>query len=274
MSSITLFQREHTVHAAGGGTPPMSAPLITFEHADLGYGRKVVLRDVSFTVERADFLGIVGPNGAGKTTILKTLLGILPPVSGTVRLASPKPRFGYVPQRDSVDESYPLSVADMVMMARYPLMGPFARPTKRDREAVMRALEEVGIADLARLHYGSLSGGQKQRTLIARALAAEPDIMVLDEPTNGMDMAGDAAIVDLIEQLHRERNLTVIFVTHLLATVINSAHQTLFIKDGAYEVGPVSQVLTGENLSRVYGLPVMVEEIEGYKVVVRGEKAK
>lgn len=248
----------------------MNEPLIVFEHADLGYGKSVVLKDVHFKVERSDFLGIVGPNGVGKTTILKTLLGILKPISGQVRLATPRPRFGYVPQRESVDEAYPLTVADLVMMSRYPRLGPFARPGEKDREIVAAALEDVGITDLARRSYGSLSGGQKQRALIARALAAEPDVMVLDEPTNGMDLASDAAIVDLIESLHQKRKLTVILVTHLLGTVINSARHTLFLQDGAYEVGPVDSVLTGENLSSVYGIPVAVHEVNGQRVIVRG----
>ncbi len=248
----------------------MREPLITFERADLGYGHKVVLRDVSFQVDRTDFLGIVGPNGVGKTTILKTFLGILKPVAGKVTLANPKPRFGYVPQRESIDEAYPLTVFDLALMARYPRLGPLARPSAQDREIVRKALADVNMSDLANRRYGSLSGGQKQRALIARALASEPDVMVLDEPTNGMDLASDAAIVELIQELHQSRNLTVVLVTHLLDTVINTARHTLFLQDGSYEVGPVDEILTGENLSKVYGIPVEVLEKNGQRVLVKG----
>ncbi len=160
-------------------------PLISFEGATLGYGKHVVLRDLSFEIREGDYLGLVGPNGAGKTTVLRALLRIHPPLTGTVRVA-PSVRFGYVPQRDQLNLSYPLSVADVVRMGRPPRSTRAAR--REDREAADRALEQVGLSALAGRRLTNLSGGEKQRMLLARALVSDPTVLVLDEPTNGMDL--------------------------------------------------------------------------------------
>src|SRR5437870_12918214 len=143
--------------------------LIVFENADLGYGRQRVLQGVNFDVIPGDFLGIVGPNGAGKTTMLKAILGLLKPISGRVTVTSEGLRIGYVPQRESVDTLFPLTVMDIVLMGRYTRLGPFGRPGTADKEFAMRALDHVGITKLAGRPYPNLSGGQKQRALIARA---------------------------------------------------------------------------------------------------------
>src|SRR5205085_3505509 len=153
----------------------MTAPLVKFEHATLGYGRRVVLSDLSFDIPPGDFLGLVGPNGAGKTTILRAILGSLKPMSGSVTIALGL-RFGYVPQRDSVDYNFPLKVIDVVLMGRYDRIGLGRRPTRQDREVACEALEHVGILDLADRQLNALSGGQKQRTLIARALVGQPTV--------------------------------------------------------------------------------------------------
>src|SRR5919197_6786844 len=134
--------------------------LVQFDHATLGYGRRVVLSDLSFEIPEGDFLGLVGPNGAGKTTILRAILGTLKPMSGTVDVA-PGLRFGYVPQRDQVDYGFPLKVVDVVMMGRYDRIGLGRRPTGNDRKLACAALEHVGILDLAERPLNALSGGQK-----------------------------------------------------------------------------------------------------------------
>jgi manganese/iron transport system ATP-binding protein len=149
----------------------MMQALIRFEHAALGYGRRVVLDDVSLTVYTGDFLGIVGPNGAGKTTLLKALLGTLPPVRGVVSRPARAGLFGYVPQREGVDETFPLTVREMIMMGRFARIGLLHRPRADDAARVVASAEHVGIAPLLDRRYRTLSGGQKQRTLIARALA-------------------------------------------------------------------------------------------------------
>ncbi len=242
--------------------------LIELQNVSLGYGKAVVLRDVSLDVLEGDFLGIVGPNGSGKTTLLKAILGLLKPMSGTLRTSPDASRVGYVPQRDSVDTIFPLTVMDIVLMGRYPGLGPFALPGRSDRAAAERALEHVGILDLSRRAYSSLSGGQKQRALIARALVGEPSLLILDEPTNGMDLQSERAIMDLVATLHNEDRITVMMVTHLLNTVINYAHRVAIVGDSAVRVGSVETMVTGEALSSLYGVDVEVLVVDNRRVVL------
>ncbi len=246
-----------------------SHPILEFDHADLGYGRREVLADVNMVLEAGDFLGIVGPNGAGKTTLLRAMIGILKPKAGQVRRAADV-RFGYVPQRQFIDEVFPLNVMEVALMGRYPLLGPFARPSKRDRDFVIQCLDHVGIADLARRPYRELSGGQKQRTLIARALAAEPQVLILDEPTNDMDIASEHAIMELIKALHDQDKLTIVMVSHLLNVVVNYAHKLALIDGGLRMVGPTADVLTSENLTGIYEAPVRIAQCGDRKVVLTG----
>src|SRR3972149_9739447 len=166
--------------------------LVQFENVTLGYRRNVIAKEISFSIEEGEFVGIVGPNGSGKTTIVRAILGILKPQRGDIRVrgrSSERLRIGYVPQRDSIDPIMPFTVSDVVIMGRYGRLGMIRRPTSKDRAAAIEALKHVDLLDQAASSYRDLSGGQKQRTLIARALAAEPDMLILDEPTNGMDLA-------------------------------------------------------------------------------------
>ncbi len=237
--------------------------MIQFRDATLGYGRRVILRDVTLDVGEGDFLGIVGPNGAGKSTLIKTLLRLIHPLAGSVTLAPGKERlrFGYVPQRDTVDTIFPLRVREIVGMGRYGRVGLIRRLGRGDWEIVDRALERVGIADLARRGYGELSGGQRQRALIARALAGEPDLLVLDEPTNGMDLSSEHSLLELIRDLHVNSGLTVIMVTHLLSNVANYADRIAIIAGERLQVGPRDEMLTETRLQEVYGMPVLIDRV-------------
>lgn len=249
--------------------------LIEFRNAELGYGRReVILSGVELTIARGDFLGIVGPNGSGKTTMLRTLLGLLHPVSGEVRSDKGAPlRYGYVPQRETVDTLFPIPVEEIVTMGRYGRIGPVRRPGRRDREIARECLDHVGIGSLARASYRDLSGGQKQRALIARALATEPDVLVLDEPTNGMDVASEHALLELIQFLHLEDRLTVILVSHLLANVANCSERIAIIAGGRVEVGTRDEMMTSERLSRLYSMPIHVRQVEGRYVILTGVAA-
>lgn len=247
--------------------------MILFDHVTLGYGRKVILRDVSFTMQSGDYLGLVGPNGAGKTTVLRAILGTLKPLAGTVttRNADGRPiRWGYVPQRDAIDSVIPYTARDVVMMGRYREMGLLRLPGHADHLAVMHGLHQVGVEDLAGRVFRDLSGGQKQRVLIARALASHPDVLVLDEPTNGMDLASRGAMLDLVDTLHARDHLTVIMVSHLLDDVANHARLIALVESGFFQVGPVGEVLTGENLSALYHIPVQVNQMGARTVVTVG----
>ena len=241
--------------------------LVRFDRASLGYGRRVVLSGLSFDIPEGDFLGLVGPNGAGKTTILRAILGSLAPLSGTVTVA-PGLRFGYVPQRDSVDYGFPLKVLDVVLMGRYDRIGLGRRPSTADRALALEALDHVGIADLHDQQLSALSGGQKQRTLIARALVGKPTLLVLDEPTNGMDLVSTTQILSLVRQLHERDRLTVLMVSHALNEVANYVDRIALTMQGAFRVGAVREIMTEETLSRMYGIPVEVDEVHGHRIVV------
>jgi ABC-type Mn2+/Zn2+ transport system ATPase subunit len=248
----------------------MTAPVIQFEGVALGYGRRVVLDAINLTVQAGDFLGIVGPNGAGKTTLLKALLGTLAPLHGRLTHAAGAGLFGYVPQRELVDETFPLTVREMIMMGRFARVGLLRRPQAADEACVVAAADHVGIAPLLGRRYRTLSGGQKQRTLIARALAAEPSVLVLDEPTNGMDLPAEKAIMDLARHLHDHDGLTVIMVSHLLNVVASYVQRLAIVGDGRLDVGPIDTMLTAERLSALYSTPVLVERVDGRIVVLPG----
>lgn len=242
--------------------------IVQFRDVELAYGRDWSLSGINLMVPEGDFLAIVGQNGSGKTTLLKAILGIVKPRRGAIRRADN--RFGYVPQRQYVDEIYPLSCFDIALMGRYSLMGPLARPSRQDRDVTIQALDHVGMRDAADRPYSNLSGGQKQRVLIARALAAEPQVLVLDEPTNDMDIASEKATMDLIRHFHNEHGLTVVMVSHLLNVVAGYAKSIALINDGRIVTGPSQEILTGENLSSTYGIAVDTAEVGGRWLILPG----
>jgi ABC-type Mn2+/Zn2+ transport system ATPase subunit len=246
-----------------------STELLRFENASIGYGRRTILRDLNFSIRGGDYLAIVGSNGSGKTTLLRAMLGLLKPLSGSISAVAGRTlHLGYVPQLQSVDEYFPLTVSEVVLMGRYGRLGALRRPAKADRERAHAALNEVGIAHLSTRLYRELSGGQKQRALIARALASDPDLLVLDEHTNDLDIASEKAIMALIDGLHAGRGLAVIMVSHSLNTVANHCRNIGIISEGACRFAPVEDVLQPDYLQRLYGVPLRVLEMEGMRVVV------
>ena len=250
-----------------------SAPvrtLIEFCGVDLGYRRRVMLSKLDFEILDGELFGIVGANGAGKTTILRAMLGILAPLGGRIVYegGASRMRFGYVPQRAFVDELFPLTAREIVLMGRYGLLPPGRRPSERDREAAERQLELVGIGHLAGKRFRDMSGGQKQRTLFARALAAEARVLLMDEPTDGMDLEGQQSILDLIATLRRETRVTVVYVTHRLNELASSADRLLLLHDGRVRVGPVAELMTSSVLGELYGVSVEVAHVNGKRVIL------
>jgi len=241
--------------------------------ATLGYGRRVVLSGVELDIPRGDFLGLVGPNGSGKTTLLRAMLGLIKPLAGTVDRPVPDLRFGYVPQRKTLDDVWPLRTRDVVIMGLYHRMGLFRRPHAREREAALEALEAVGMGPFADLAFDDLSGGQKQRTLIARALVTAPDVLLLDEPTAGMDLPGAEAVLGLLRRLHR-KGLTLVLVSHLLNEVVSTAVRVGLVGSNGLHVGPTREVVTDAHLSRLYGVPVRVVSVDGRLLVLPGGAAE
>lgn len=243
----------------------MEKEILKFTNVTIGYGKKKIIEDINVTITENDFIGIVGPNGAGKTTFLRTLLGNLKPLAGTIQKNSH--RFGYVPQRDTVQPLLPYTVYDVVMMGRYSLMGVFGKATKMDRDIVDASLEHVGIKHLQNYNYNSLSGGQRQRTLIARALAVEPNILILDEPTNGMDTPSHYSLLDLISRLHDEDKLTILLVSHLLSDVANGVKKIILMDKNFFQFGKVDDVFSEENLKKTYSSEFHVNQINGEYVI-------
>ncbi|ODS31569.1 MAG: bacterial ABC transporter cassette [Candidatus Scalindua rubra] len=246
--------------------------MIQFNNVQLGYGKKPVLTSLNFRIRKGDFFGIVGPNGAGKTTLLKAILGLLKPIKGKITFPENgkgyKKSIGYVPQHASVDEIYPITVREMVLMGKYEKIGIFKRPKEKDYEIAKEMLKNVGIENLADKNYRELSDGQKQRTLIARAMVGEPNILLLDEPIEGMDIQGEMAIMEVIKTLHAEYSLTVILVSHELNIVANYVKTLAIIDKGTLKIGPVNSILTENTLANVYGIGVKIANISGQKVII------
>jgi ABC-type Mn2+/Zn2+ transport system ATPase subunit len=236
-----------------------------------------VLREVDLDVPEGASLGIIGPNGCGKTTLLKAILGLLRPRAGTLEYArTPPPRMGYIQQRQFIDDLFPLTVEEIVLMGRLRGARPFRRYRAEDRLAAVEALQTTGVSHLADRLYRNLSGGQKQRCLLARALASEPELLALDEPTNDMDIAGEESTLRLVSRIGEERRLTVVMISHRLDAVVNFVDHLALVRDGSLEVGPLEEILTSKRLGEFFGLAVSVARIEERYVIVpeRGEGAR
>jgi ABC-type Mn2+/Zn2+ transport system ATPase subunit len=249
------------------GRTGAGAGIIRFDNATLGYGRRVVLHGLAFSIEAGDFFGVVGPNGSGKTTLLRAILGASKPLAGRVDVRRGT-RLGYVAQRQTLDPLVPVTVEQVVEMGRFGRLGISRRLHAKDQAAIEECLETAGIRHLHNELFGSLSGGQKQRALIARALASDPDVMLLDEPTNDLDVSGENTIMDLIHEIHHRRRITVIMVSHLLHVVLNHVERLMLIRDGAVDIHSIPDIVDSDLLTKLYERNVSVEIVDGRKVIV------
>jgi len=206
-------------------------PLLRLVEADFGYDRQPIIRRASLDVNAGEFVVLVGSNGSGKTTLLRGLLGLLPPLAGRVERGAAL-RYGYVPQRETLDALYPLSGNDVVLLGASRDLA-FWRPAgAAERAGCRAALAAVRATDFAERRYGQLSGGQRQRILIARALATRPSLLLLDEPTAGVDPETEAAIIGVLASLRAEHRLAIWMVTHQLHAVHGRVDRTLALEDG------------------------------------------
>ena len=225
----------------------MADTLISFRDVALGYDGVAVLEGLVLDVHRGDFLALIGPNGCGKSTILKGMTGILEPLRGSIRRgADNRPiRFGYVPQGETIEMVFPLTAFQVALMGTYGRIGPGRSVGHADRERVRASLANVGLGDLERKPFPSLSGGQRQRVLIARALAAEPDLLLLDEPLSGSDVGAAQTIMDLIIRLHRDCGLTTVMVSHHLRALREreAVKEVVWVHEGKLLRGPASSML-------------------------------
>ena len=250
----------------------MKTIVINIENVIVSYREDVALRGVSLKVEAGEFVGIIGPNGAGKTTLLTVLNGLGKLVSGQVWVLgyyltpgnghSLRKKVGYVPQVDSVDPRMPISVREVVMIGRYGTLGLFRRPGRHDWEVVDGVLALVGMNHLAQRPIGHLSGGERQRVAIARCLAQEPELFLLDEPTASLDWKAQTEILELVKRIHDERHLTTLFVTHDLDALPHTCDRVVLMKEGLIiGDGTPDKLISTESLSRLYNIsPPVVEE--------------
>jgi zinc transport system ATP-binding protein len=228
--------------------------VLAFHDLDFGYDGRPVLNGVNLAIPAGDFVSVVGPNGSGKTTLLKLALGLLRPTAGAVTVFGERPerarkRIGYVPQHAQLDPLFPVSALDVVLMGRLglgPSLGPWRR---RDQDAARAALAEVGLSEHADRHFAALSGGQKQRTLIARSLAGEPELLLLDEPTAGLDALIEEGFFRLLEELNRR--LTIVMVSHDLGFVAGVVKSVICV--GHKVVVHPTSAITGQVIADLYG---------------------
>jgi zinc transport system ATP-binding protein len=234
---------------------PVELEKVTFRHGDV-----TILEDVDLAVEAGDFLGIIGPNGSGKTTLLRIVLGLLEPTAGGVRLFGRPPatfrqweRLGYVPQRVVFDPGVPATVEEVVTTGLVATLGPFRRVGAAGRARVREVLEQVAMADHATARIGALSIGQQQRVLIARALAPSPELLVLDEPTGGVDPEAQTSFYALLQHLNRERDVTLILVSHDIGVVSKEVTKLACLNRRLVFHGRPADFLSEAALATLYG---------------------
>jgi manganese/iron transport system ATP-binding protein len=220
------------------------------------YDGRLALEDISFRIESGERVAVVGPNGAGKSTLFKVIAGVINPTSGELRIYGEGPGshicIAYVPQRSQVDWNFPVTVADVVMMGRIGRLGLFRWPKKRDWEFARSSLAEVGLDDLAGRQINELSGGQQQRMFIARALAQEAELLLMDEPLSGLDIKSQESIYAILDTL-RSRNVTIMVATHDLDQAAERFDQVMLLNRRMLGMGRPDEVFTTERLLEAYG---------------------
>jgi manganese/zinc/iron transport system ATP- binding protein len=256
---------EHSPHS------PLSIHDVT-----VAYERRPVLWDVDYDAPRGELVAIVGPNGAGKSTLIKAVLGLVPLASGRIAVfgkpyREQRSRVGYVPQRESVDWEFPVSALDVVAMGRYGRIGWFRPVSRAHKQAAMQCLKQVGMEELAHRQISQLSGGQQQRVFLARALAQEAELYLMDEPLAGVDAATERAIIDLLRDL-RAQGHTCIVVHHDLQTVRDYFDHVVLLNRRIVAAGPVAKIFNEENLRRTYGGRLTLLEEAG-EALARGPGA-
>lgn len=252
------------------GEPQTRSPALRLNRVSVAYGPAPALENIDGTVAPGEAVALIGPNGAGKSTLITAILGLVPLTSGQITVLGATPAqarrdVAYVPQADTLDPDFPISVAQVVLMGRYRRIGWLRRPRPADRQAAHRALERVGLAERARHRFGTLSGGQRQRVLLARAIAAEPRLLLLDEPFNGVDAVSEQALLDAIAALKAE-GAAVIVATHDLALAHLACDEVCLLNRRQFGFGPTAATLTPDRLRAAYGGHAL--ELRGDRVIV------
>jgi len=246
-------------------TNAAAEPLVTLDDVSAGYQDVLVLHDVNLTVRQTDFTGVVGPSGAGKTTLLRLLLGMLDPVAGA-RITRPDLRVAYVPQLETVDWNFPVTVMECVLMARTEhRVWPW--PSRAERRDALSVLDRLGIKDLAERHIRELSGGQQQRMFLARALLREPHLLLLDEPTSGVDVNTRHDVLHLLGDLHQD-GMGIVLTTHDLNGMAAHLPHLVCVNGHVVAEGSPREVIVPSVLEETFGARLEVLEHLGMPVVV------
>ncbi|MEY4997823.1 MAG: hypothetical protein RLY59_1227 [Actinomycetota bacterium] len=248
--------------------PIVTNDALTITGGAFSYGTTPALTDVTITVKPGEAMALIGPNGSGKSTLLKGVLGLIPLVEGTMGLGKTE-GIGYLPQTEHIDPEFPVILKQVVMMGRYRKLGLFRFPSSSDRAAVRKAIASVGLTNVANKRFGSLSGGQQQRGFLARALASEPGLLLLDEPFNGLDQPNRDALMQTLRQL-KAAGVAIIVTTHDLDLAREVCDTVLFVNGRQVAFGPKEEVLTLANLQEVFA--DFQVEIDEHTVVVPGHE--
>lgn len=253
--------------------PAPAPPVLEARDLTVTYQDVIALEDVTFTARRGDYVAIIGPNGAGKSTLVKAILGLLHPQSGTMTVyGNGQLPLGYVPQHEAVNLQFPVTVRDVVAMGRLRQIGWFRQPGKRDWAAVDEALDRVGLCNLRQRQIGELSGGQRRRVFIARALAQQADILLLDEPMSGVDVTGQAQLMDVLDTLNAQ-GLTVLMTTHDLDLAFKRFGAIMALRRRLIAFGAPDEVYQPRVLEQVYDrtLTTWADDHEGHVKVLIDE---
>ncbi|MGE3310059.1 MAG: metal ABC transporter ATP-binding protein [Limisphaerales bacterium] len=232
-------------------------PVLAVEQARLGYGRNVVLRDVTVQIRQGEFWCLLGPNGEGKSTFIKALLGAIRPLRGKISLRpdfANRRRLGFVPQECDLNPILPTTVSEFIAGGFVGLSLDASVRANR----LKRILDMLGLPRMRDRSFWTLSGGQRQRCLIARALVRDPLLLIVDEPTAGLDLAAAAGLLEIITDLSRSRGITIVFVTHDLQIAAQRASHVAMFKNGSVTAGPLDEAFTDGNLTRTFSVPVEV----------------
>ncbi len=237
-----------------------SQKIIELDRVCFSFTNAEVIKDVSLKVHKGDYIGIIGPNGGGKTTLLKLMLGLLKPQDGTIKLFDQDiknfkdwSKIGYVPQKTHIEMNFPVTVEEAVAMGRYGKRGLFRFPTKEDKEKTIQALKQVDMLEFRKRQISDLSGGQQQRVFIARALACEPEVIFLDEPTVGVDIKTQKQFYTLLRKLNKELSLTLVLVSHELDVVAHEATELGYINRTLEYYGDPNEFLKGAYFHELIG---------------------
>ncbi len=253
-------------------------PAVTADNLAAGYPGKTVWRNANFTINRGEFVAVIGPNGAGKTTLFRLLLGLQQPLSGNIKLFNSRPtrgnpQIGYVPQRHAIDSDASVECIELVQLAVSGNKWGLRLFSDKDRKIALDTLQAVGASELAHRSLSALSGGELQRIFLAEALVSNPNILLLDEPLSNLDIRRGRELVQLVDSVVRQRNVTAFLVAHDINPLLPFLDNVIYIANGKVAVGKPKEVLTSERLSALYEIPIEVVHDSKGNIAIIGSGA-